>query len=104
MADQLAHERQEPAARLDAPNARKPFARTPGRRRPAPAPAEDIGADASFVSVKTLAKQWDCSRTTVSRLLEQAGVQAYYFGTGRNGAKRYLKTDVENFLSRVERL
>jgi len=42
----------------------------------------------SFVSVKTLARLWDCSRTTVSRLLERAGVPAYYFGRGRNGSKR----------------
>ena len=58
----------------------------------------------SFVSLKTLAKQWDCSRSTVSRLLEQAGVQAYYFGRGRNGSKRYRRTDVERFLADVEKL
>jgi hypothetical protein len=55
-----------------------------------------------FVSLKTLAKQWDCSRTTVTRLLEQAGVKAYYFGCGRTGLKRYLKHDIDSFLSRVE--
>ena len=56
-----------------------------------------------FVSVKTLAEQWDCSRTTVSRLLEQAGVRPFYFGVGRNGSKRYLKEDVDRFLQSVER-
>jgi hypothetical protein len=56
-----------------------------------------------FVSVKTLAKQWDCSRTTVTRLLEQAGVPAYYFGRGRTGSKRYLKDDIDRYLSRVEK-
>jgi hypothetical protein len=56
-----------------------------------------------FVSVKTLAKQWDCSRTTVTRLLEQAGVKAYYFGHGRTGSKRYLKDDIDRFLAGVER-
>ncbi len=55
------------------------------------------------MSVKTLAKQWDCSRTTVSRVLEEEGVQAYYFGRGRNGPKRYLKQDVDRFLSRLEK-
>lgn len=56
-----------------------------------------------FVSLKTLAKQWDCSRTTVTRLLEQAGVPAYYFGHGRTGSKRYLKDDIDRFLARVEK-
>jgi hypothetical protein len=56
-----------------------------------------------FVSVKTLAKLWECSRTTVSRLLEKAGVPAYYFGRGRNGSKRYLKDDIDRFLNQVEK-
>jgi len=55
-----------------------------------------------FVSAKTLAELWDCSKTTVSRLLEQASVRAYYFGKGRNGSKRYLKEDVDRFLQGVE--
>ena len=58
---------------------------------------------AAFVSVKTLAANWDCSRTTVSRLLDEAGVQAYYLGSGRNGSKRYLKADVDRFLQSVAR-
>jgi len=56
----------------------------------------------SFVSVKTLARLWDCSRTTVSRLLEGAGVPAYYFWRGRNGSKRYRKADIDRYLSEVE--
>jgi len=56
-----------------------------------------------FVSVKTLARQWDCSRTTVTRLLDQAGVPAYYFGRGRTGSKRYLKDDIDRFLTRIEK-
>jgi len=55
-----------------------------------------------FVSIKTLARLWDCSRTTVSRLLDQAGVRAYYFGRGRNGSKRYLKEDVDRYLQQLE--
>jgi biotin operon repressor len=58
---------------------------------------------ARFVSVKTLAQQWDCSRTAVNRMLQQAGVQAFYFGQGRNGAKRYRVEDVERFLSTIEK-
>ena len=73
------------------------------RKQYARATAEGTSADARFVSVKTLAGQWDCSRSTVSRLLKKAGVQAYYFGRGRNGSKRYLRRDVEAFLDSVER-
>ena len=75
---------------------------TPGVRQSAPAVAEESGSDALFVSVKTLARQWDCSRTTVCRLLEQAGVQAFFLGKGRNGAKRYRKADVDTFLQSIE--
>lgn len=53
---------------------------------------------AGFVSVKTLAESWDCSRTTVSRVLDKAGVRAFYFGSGPNGSKRYLRGDVDRFL------
>lgn len=104
MADQLAHELHQPTTRHSAPIVRKPRPAAVRRGQLMPPQAEDLSADARFVSVKTLAEQWDCSRTTVSRLLERAGVQAYYFGAGRNGAKRYLRADVEHFLSHVERL
>ena len=57
--------------------------------------------NAVFVSVKTLAANWECSRTTVSRILEEAGISAYYLGSGRNGSKRYLKADVDQFLQSV---
>jgi hypothetical protein len=53
---------------------------------------------AAFVSVKTLSESWDCSRTTVSRILDVAGVRAYYFGSGPNGSKRYLRGDIDRFL------
>jgi len=59
-------------------------------------------AEQRFVSVKTLASLWDGSRTTVSRLLERAGVRAYYFGRGRNGSKRYRKADIDLYLKQVE--
>lgn len=55
-----------------------------------------------FVSVKTLAAQWDCSKTTVSRRLDEAGVPAYYFGRGRNGSKRYKKEDIDRYVKNLE--
>ena len=101
MTNRHACERRQPEDRVDA-IARAPVARRPRLARSAPVAPEASGADARFVSVKTLAKQWDCSRTTVSRFLAQAGVRAFYFGRGPNGSKRYLRSDVESFLSRLE--
>lgn len=54
--------------------------------------------NAVFISVKTLALNWECSRTTVTRILEEAGVTSYYLGSGQNGSKRYLKADIDRFL------
>ena len=58
---------------------------------------------ATFLSLKTLAKRWDCSRTTVSRILDEAGVEAFYFGKGRNGSRRYLNVDIDHFLEELDR-
>lgn len=58
----------------------------------------ELRHDSQFVSLKTLAELWDCSRTTVARRLEDAGVKGYYLGNGMRGAKRYLKEDVDRFL------
>ena len=63
-----------------------------------------IKHDTQLISVKTLAKQWDCSRTSVCRLLEEAGVEPVFLGRGTNGTKRYLKRDVDGFLRSLERL
>ena len=65
-------------------------------------PDKDDQSDRTFVSVKTLAAQWDCSKTTVSRLLDQAGVPAFYFGRGRNGSKRYKQADIDRYLRNLE--
>jgi hypothetical protein len=75
---------------------------TPGLRQRPPANAEGADSDALFVSAKTLARQWDCSHTTVCRSLEQAGVPAFFLGKGRDGAKRYRKADVDAFLQSIE--
>lgn len=62
-----------------------------------------IKHDTQLVSAKTLAARWDCSRTTVSRLLEHAGVEPVFLGQGSNGTKRYRKRDVDAFLQSLER-
>jgi hypothetical protein len=103
MTSPLASRRRQPSARAEPPTIPGPASRNRRRLRAEhEAAAEDGGAEARFVSVKTLAKQWDCSRTTVSRLLERAAVRAFYFGRGRNGSKRYLRSDIEAFLAQLE--
>ncbi len=70
----------------------------PRRRKKSDRDHVGLKHTAAFISAKTLAVNWDCSRTTVSRILEEAGIHPYYFGSGRNGAKRYLKADIDHFL------
>lgn len=65
--------------------------------------AHTIKHHTKFISLKTLAEQWDCSRNTVTRILEEAGVIAYYLRPGCSATKRYLKRDIDRFLNRLER-
>jgi AraC-like DNA-binding protein len=41
-----------------------------------------------LISVKTLAARWDCSRTTVSRLLDDVGAEPVLFSKWRHGRAR----------------
>lgn len=76
----------------------KALTMTARHRAESPGQSATLKHTAGFVSVKTLAESWDCSRTTVSRILDGAGVRAFYFGSGPNGAKRYRRGDVDRFL------
>lgn len=51
-----------------------------------------------LISEKTLAKQWDCHRTTVARLLRRVGIRPYYMGDSKNGLKRYALHEIQTFL------
>jgi len=52
-----------------------------------------------LVSARNLATRWQCHPATVSRILERAGVHAYYLGSGKNGMKRYRLDEVEVFMA-----
>jgi hypothetical protein len=54
------------------------------------------------VSLKTLARRLEAHRSSVRRWLRQAGIQPLSVGTGRNGAIRYLWSDVEAWLASRE--
>lgn len=56
------------------------------------------------VSLKTLSKMLDAHRSSVRRWLQEAGIKPMVLGRGRNGAIRYLWTDVERRLGSLERI
>lgn len=76
---------------------------TASKPRPSLTEPTEPTHESRFLSVKTLSEQWECARSTVSRLLDAAGVQAYYFGRGRTGSKRYLKDDIDRYLQQIDR-
>ena len=53
-----------------------------------------------LISTRELAEQWRCYPSTVSRVLEKAGIRPYFLGSGKNGMKRYRKDEVEVFMAR----
>jgi hypothetical protein len=68
-----------------------------------PRKSADTANDAPLaVSLRTLARRLDAHRSSVRRWLHEAGIQPLSFGTGRNGAIRYLWSDVETWLASRE--
>ena len=51
----------------------------------------------AYLSPKDLADRWRCSRPTVSRIAERAGLSRFFLGEGRNGAIRYLRKEIEAY-------
>lgn len=56
------------------------------------------------VSLKTLSRLLDAHRSSVRRWLHEAGIKPLVLGRGRNGAIRYLWTDVEQWMDSLERV
>lgn len=52
-----------------------------------------------FVSLKTLARQWDMDKSTVLRILRRAGIRAYHLSGQKNGLVRFRKSEVEAYLA-----
>ena len=55
------------------------------------------GAAGHFVSPKELATRWQCSRSSVDRIAERAGLSRVFLGQGRNGMVRFRRDEVEAF-------
>ncbi|MBK8270601.1 MAG: hypothetical protein IPK83_20790 [Planctomycetes bacterium] len=60
--------------------------------------------DRVTVSLKTLARMLDSHRSSVRRWLQEAGIKPLVLGRGRNGAIRYLWSDVQRWLDTLERV
>ena len=50
-----------------------------------------------YLSPKDLADRWRCSRPTVARIAQRAGLSRLCLGEGRNGVVRYLREEVEAY-------
>ncbi len=53
-----------------------------------------------LVSDQELAREWGCHRSTVSRLLREAGVQPLYLSKKPGGTKRYRRSEIDAYLAR----
>ena len=52
---------------------------------------------AEYISPRQLARRWQCSRTTVDRIVRQADLSRVRLGHGPNGTLRYLRAEIEEF-------
>ena len=62
--------------------------------------AARVPFDQQLISLAELGGLWSCSRKTVARILEKAGIAAYDFTGTRNGTKRYPKKEVLDFMAK----
>lgn len=59
--------------------------------------ADTKTAPPPFFSPKELAERWRCSRSSVDRIAERAGLKRLYLGVGRRGMVRYIREEVERY-------
>jgi hypothetical protein len=60
--------------------------------------AQAVLAESSpYLSPKELAQRWRCSRSSVDRIAQRAGLSRLCLGEGRNGIVRYIRKEVEAY-------
>ena len=65
--------------------------------------SDSVNPAAEYVAPKELATRWQCSRSSVDRIAERAGLSRVFLGQGRNGMVRFRRHEVETFeASRTE--
>lgn len=56
--------------------------------------------DSPYFAPKELAARWRCSRSSVDRIAQRAGLTRLCLGEGRNGIVRYVRAEVEAYESK----
>jgi hypothetical protein len=54
-------------------------------------------ADPPYLAPRELQERWRCSRSSVDRIAQRAGLTRFCLGEGRNGIVRYSRREVEAF-------
>ena len=57
----------------------------------------DVVAESPYISPRELVKRWKCSRSSVDRIAQRAGLRRVCLGEGRNGLIRYIRKEVEAY-------
>lgn len=52
------------------------------------------GEPPPYMTPKELAKRWQCSRTSVDRIAQRAGLTRVCLGEGKNGIVRFIRKEV----------
>jgi transposase len=55
----------------------------------------DFETEHVYLSCRSIAIRWDCSRSSVYRILQRWGVEGTYLGTGKTGMVRWSKLAIE---------
>ena len=50
-----------------------------------------------FLSPREIAARWRCSRSSVGRIAQRAGLRRVFLGGGVKGMVRYLREEVEQY-------
>ena len=57
----------------------------------------DVVAESPYISPRELVKRWKCSRSSVDRIAQRAGLRRVCLVEGRNGLIRYIRKEVEAY-------
>lgn len=52
------------------------------------------GAPSAYIAPNELSHRWQCSRSSVDRIAQRAGLSRVYLGEGKNGMVRYVREEV----------
>ena len=50
-----------------------------------------------YLAPSELAERWRCSRSSVDRIAQRAGLKRLCLGVGRNGMVRFIRKEVEAY-------